>query len=168
MADNFVVKDATGNLVTMKSKDVGSGIESPQVIPSDPSGNPYSTSNPAPAQSVAGAAGGATPFHLLSAASTNATNIKASAATLYYAKAVNTTATTYYLKFYDKATTPAPASDASLVKLTLPVPANGQVDLNAAVGAAFANGLGIALTAGQADNDNTNAATGVTINLLYK
>jgi hypothetical protein len=40
MADNITIKDGNGSAVTLKTKDVGDGVECSQSIPSDTSGNP--------------------------------------------------------------------------------------------------------------------------------
>ena len=111
------------------------------------------------------------PYHLLSAASTNSTNIKPAAGQLVTAACFNTTTTLYYLKFYDLAA--APTCNSSTVVLTLPCPfgasnAGGGFVLTPAQPAQFLNGIGICLTGGIADNDNTNAATGVAIDVFFK
>lgn len=112
----------------------------------------------------------ATRAHYLSAASTNSTSVKASAGAVYSIVAVNTTATLYYLKFYDKAAAPTCASDT--VVMTIPVPASATggppVQVSPQFGIGFANGIGFCLTGGLADNDNTNAASGVAINIVYR
>lgn len=124
------------------------------------------------AQSINQAPGaGARPVHFLSAVSTNSTLVKGGPATLYGVQAVNTTAVLYYLKFYDKAT--APTCNTDTVVKTLPIPfgatsAGGAIVAPMTVGVAFLNGLGFCITAGIADNDNTNAAVGVVVNLDYK
>jgi hypothetical protein len=125
--------------------------------------------NPLVVSGSGATSGGATPAHYLSAASTNATNVKASAGNVYALAVINTTATLYYLKLYDKATAPTCNSDAVLQ--TYPVPASTAgagfvLPLN--VGMSFSAGIGFCLTGGLADNDNTNAATGVAINFVYK
>lgn len=112
---------------------------------------------------------GATPVHYLSAASTNSTNVKASAGTVLSLTAINTTATIYYLKLYDKAT--APTCNTDVPVHTLPVPASATaagLTVNPFLGLNFSSGIGFCLTGGIADNDNANAATGVAINLGYK
>lgn len=79
---------------------------------------------------------------------------------------VNTTAVIYYLKFYDKATAPVAATDVPV--LTIPVPvaaAAATVPITSVDGFAFINGMGFCLTGLIPDNDNTNAAAGVAINL---
>lgn len=45
-ADNYTVKDGNGASLTIKSKDVGSGVQAGQHVPSDPTGTPYSNANP--------------------------------------------------------------------------------------------------------------------------
>jgi len=111
------------------------------------------------------------PFHLISQASTNSTNIKPAAGQVVTVVAINTTATIYYLKFYDLAV--APTCNTSTVVLTFPVPfgatsAGGGLSVPLPQAAQFLNGIGICLTGGIADNDNTNAATGVAIDVFFK
>jgi len=48
LADNYTVRDGTGASLVIKSKDVGSGVQLPQSIPSDPTGAPYSSANELP------------------------------------------------------------------------------------------------------------------------
>lgn len=107
------------------------------------------------------------PRHYLSAATTNATLVRAGKGLLKVLLPVNTTSTIYYLKFYDKATLPVCGTDTPV--LTIPVPnaagAGGGVSLPSSDGLQFFNGLGFCLTGGIADNDATVAATGVVINL---
>ena len=112
---------------------------------------------------------GATPFHYLSAASTNATSVLARHCRLEGVFAINTTATVYYLKFYDKASAPTVGTDVPV--LTIPVPASASgagVVIPLPQGVKFVAGLAFALTGAAADSDSTNAATGVTINLLAR
>jgi hypothetical protein len=109
--------------------------------------------------------------HVLSAASTNSTSIKPAAGQLVAVVAVNTTAALYYLKFYDTAA--APTCNSSTVVLSMPVPfgassSGGTIILQLPQGLQFLNGIGMCLTGGLADNDNTNAATGVAINVFFK
>ncbi len=109
--------------------------------------------------------------HVLSTASTNATSVKPAAGQLVAVAAVNTTAALYYLKFYD--TVGAPTCNSSTVVLSLPVPfgassSGGTILLPLPQGLQFLNGIGMCLTGALADNDNTNAATGVAINVFFK
>jgi hypothetical protein len=116
-------------------------------------------SSPASAQSA--------PKHYLSAASTNSTLVLGRPSVLKMITAVNTTATLYYLKFYDKAT--APTCNTDVPKLTLPLPASatGGTPMVPDIGDGliFTLGVGFCLTGGIADADNTAAATGVAINV---
>jgi hypothetical protein len=111
------------------------------------------------------------PFHLLSAASTNSTNIKPASGQLVTAVCINTTTTLYYLKFYDLAA--APTCNTSTVVLTIPCPfgassSGGGFVMTPGQAAQFLNGIGMCLTGGIADNDNTNAATGVAVDVFFK
>lgn len=111
----------------------------------------------------------ATPVHYLSAASTNATNVKASAGTVTSVTAVNTTATLYYLKLYDKASAPTCGTDTPVQTYPVPASATGAgLTVNPVNGFAFSLGIGFCLTGGIADADTASAATGVAINLGYK
>lgn len=111
------------------------------------------------------------PSHVLSQASTNSTNIKPSPGQLVTAVCINTTATLYYLKFYDLAT--APTCNTAPVVLSFPCPfgassAGGGFVVSPAQPAQFLNGIGMCLTGGIADNDNTVAAPGVAVNVFTK
>jgi hypothetical protein len=111
------------------------------------------------------------PFHLLSAASTNSTNIKPAAGQVVGLVCINTTAALYYLKFYDLAA--APTCNSTPVVLSFPCPfgassSGATVIVTPQQAVQFLNGIGICLTGAIADTDNTNAATGVVIDVLYK
>jgi hypothetical protein len=119
-------------------------------------------------QPVAGYPGGATPYHLLSAATTNSTIVKVSPGTLYTISAINTTATVYYLKFYNSAGSPSCGSTA--VVQTFPIPASTSGDglvLAAPVGITFTAGISLCIVGGLLDTDTSSAATGVAISLSY-
>jgi hypothetical protein len=106
----------------------------------------------------------------LSAASTNSTSVTGAASTLCSLSLINTTATLYYFKLYNKAT--APTCNSDTVIQTIPVPASatgaGVVVNVGPYGSYFSAGIGFCLTGALADNDNTNAATGVAINYSSK
>jgi hypothetical protein len=121
---------------------------------------------------AAATTGGATPYHLSggTAASTNATSVKASAGTLCDLAVINTTATLAYLKLYDSASAPT-CSSATGLKHVYPVPANtsGAGFVRAlAVGEAYAGGIAYCVTGGGADTDATNAPAGVFVEASYK
>jgi len=122
------------------------------------------TANPLPI--TGGIANGNTTTKVLSTASTNSNLIVAGVHNLNDISAYNTNAATAYLKFYDKAT--APTCNSDTVKLTYPLVQNIAFNKTSLVGISFSLGIGICITGGIADNDNTNATTGIVVNLGYK
>lgn len=106
-----------------------------------------------------------------SAASNNAQFCKASAGNLYAIHVTNTTTTNYFLRLYNLTAAPTCSSATGFVE-TIPAlgaAANGGV--NGRVNdppQAFTTGIAFCMTGGSSSTDNTNAATGVTITLLYK
>ena len=126
---------------------------------------------PAVAGAVTATPPAETPFHIISAATTNATVVKASAGTIRTLYVFNQNAAIRYLKIFNKATAPIPGTDTPI--LNIPIPANG-AGANFGGGAvipvniANAAGIGIAITAGQADLDATAVAAGdVMVNMSY-
>jgi len=113
---------------------------------------------------------GCTPGKHLSTASTNAKSIKGSTGTLCKLVVINTTATIYYLKFYDVATAPACNSVEPVAVYAVPAATGGAgiaIPLGP-FGEFYAYGIGLCLTGGIADNDNSSAAAGVTISYSTK
>lgn len=112
--------------------------------------------------------GGASGGTILSAASNNSTSIKASAGTLYSVTILQTTTTLMDVRFYDTGSAPTCSSATSMklnfVAQSSAVSAGATYNLGAA-GIAFPNGIGVCITGANANNDNTNAATG--LNLIY-
>lgn len=105
-------------------------------------------------------------LHALSAANTNAANVKAQAGRVFVINAINTVASIRYLKLYNKATAPAPASDTPLK--TYQIPASGTLSVSIPNGIGFSNGIGIAVVAGIADNDATAIGAGdILLDLSY-
>ncbi len=92
-----------------------------------------------------------------SANSNNATVAKASGGVLRGVQLNNATAGVKYLKFYDKATTPAPASDNALLMATFALPASS-VFTAFGMEQKFLNGISYALVTGSGDTDNTSVA----------
>lgn len=103
------------------------------------------------------------PKKYLSAASTNSNLVQTGKSSLRAGVVVNTTATVYYLKLYDKSTSPTCGTDVP--KWTVPLTANAVTPLPVSDGLQFYLGLGFCITAGIADNDVANAAVGVAVNL---
>lgn len=112
--------------------------------------------------------GGATGGTILSAASNNSTSIKASAGTLYSLTLIQTTTTLMDVRFYDTASAPT-CSSATGMKLNFVAQSNatsaGATYNLGPTGVAFTTGIGVCITGANANNDNTNAATG--LNLIY-
>lgn len=127
-------------------------------------------SNPWLAQPVPGTANGLSTSFLTSAASTNSTSVKGSAGQLYHIRAINTTATLYYLRLYNSSSAPTCSSATGFIE-TIPIPASATgagVVIDSAIGFAYGTGIGFCLTGGGSSTDNTNAATGVYLTIGYK
>jgi hypothetical protein len=104
--------------------------------------------------------------HLVSAATTNATVIKASPGTLMGWLLSNTTTSAKYIKFHNSAISPTAGAD---VFFSFMIPASASANVSFGAGVAFSAGIGITLTGGFADNDTTALAVGdVIANIIYK
>lgn len=115
-------------------------------------------------------AGGITPAKYISAATTNATSVKASAGKIHSIIAINTVGNIRYLKLYNRASAPTVGTDVPIH--TIPIPANvsgaGVAISFGDIGLAFSTGIAFAITANVADNDATAiGANDVVINLGY-
>jgi hypothetical protein len=89
-----------------------------------------------------------------SAATTNATSVKASAGTIYSVTASNTGAAAAFVKLYNLAT--APTVGTSTIAITLSVPAGGTLNVPfGEPGVRFSTGIGLAITNLAADTDTT-------------
>lgn len=115
-------------------------------------------------------AGGLSMAKLISAASTNATSVKASAGQVYAVQAFNTNAAARYLKLYNKASAPTVGTDTPVKTLTIPGNAAGAgLVLSWDKGLAFGTGIAFAVTTGAADSDTgAVAASELVIDLDYK
>jgi hypothetical protein len=94
-----------------------------------------------------------------SAASTNATSIKASAGTVYGIVATNNNAAVRYLKIYNKASAPVVGTDVPVLTLHLPTVNNANVPIGAN-GLRFSNGIALALTVSSGDSATDAVAAG--------
>ena len=103
--------------------------------------------------SATGAASGA---HLVSAATTNATIVKASAGRVLGWALANTNAAWRYVKLHNQTTTPTAGTG---VVRTIAIPPNGLAQMKLEGGIAFATGIGLTTVTGSADADT--AAVGV-------
>jgi hypothetical protein len=100
------------------------------------------------------AAGGYTPSVTISAASTNATSLKASAGSVGQVTVSNVNAAMRYLKFYNKASAPTVGTDTPIY--VIPVPgatagAGAAITFNPPI--AFSTGIAWAITTGIAHTD---------------
>lgn len=102
--------------------------------------------------------GGQTATRVNSAATTNATILKAAAGNLLEIDVFNTAAYPVYLKFYDKATAPVVGTDAPI--WTIPIPTSEGYSRSFPRGKGFATGIAFAITKLQADSDATAVAAG--------
>ena len=97
-------------------------------------------------------------FRLLSsAATTNATLIKASAGRLFLIIGRNNVASIRYLKFYNKASAPTVGTDVPVLTIALDASSRFEIDLNP-YGQFFTTGIAFAITGAVADNDTTAIA----------
>lgn len=114
--------------------------------------------------------GGWTPYKLISAASTNATSVKASAGQVGVILVTNTNASPRYLKFYNKASAPSVGTDTPVLTLAIPGNSAGAgISLPAGAGFEFTTGIAFALTTAPEDSSiGPVAANEIIVNLGYK
>ena len=111
--------------------------------------------------------GGLTLAHTVSAGSTNATSLKASAGQVYNVCLNSNAAYPVYLKLYNKASAPTVGTDTP-VKI-LEAQAGVPICLNSEEGFAFGTGIAWALTKGITDADTTAVlASDATVEISYK
>lgn len=98
--------------------------------------------------------------------SNNATVAKDNRAKLFRTTGLNAAASTRYLKFYDKLTSPAVGTDTPKLTVALPASTAFSIDFG---GLIFSNGLSYALVTGSADSDNTSvtAADILGLNVIF-
>jgi hypothetical protein len=113
-----------------------------------------------------------TTFHLIAAASTNATSVKGSAATLMSCQTSNNSTTAGYLKIFNKASAPTVGTDVPVFTGIIPGPAAGGGGNNINFGPgglALATGFALAVTGIITDADTTAvAAATFAINCQYE
>ena len=95
---------------------------------------------------------------LSSAATTNATSVKASAGNLFSIIATNTAAYDVFLKLYDKASAPTVGTDTPVATINIKTVSTFQFSKEN--GLRFANGIAFAITKLAADSDTTALAAG--------
>jgi hypothetical protein len=112
----------------------------------------------------ANATGAASGTHIVSAATTNATVVKASAGRVLGWHLANTTASWRYAKLHNQTTTPTAGSG---VVRTIGIPPNGVADFALEGGIAFSTGIGLTIVTGSADADATAVAAGDVVGDLF-
>jgi hypothetical protein len=111
--------------------------------------------------------GGLTIHRTLSAASTNATSVKAGAGQVFGWYLSNTNSSARYVKLYNKASAPTVGSDTPV--LTLCIPGSGGANVEFSHGIEFGTGIALAITTGAADADTGAVASGeIIVNLFYR
>lgn len=107
-----------------------------------------------------------TTHHLVSAASTNATSVKASAGTIGLITVSNKNAAPVYFKLYNKASAPTVGTDTPV--MTVLVPTNGTVVVPHPTGLRLSTGIAYALTTGLAVADTGAVTAGdVAVHISY-
>jgi hypothetical protein len=113
----------------------------------------------------ANATGAASTSHIVSAASTNTANVKASAGRLLGWSFVNTTASYQYVKLHNNAGTPT--AGAAVVQ-TIAIPPNGVNNCPPTLpGIAFTTGIARSIVTGSADADATATTVGAVVGDLF-
>lgn len=112
--------------------------------------------------------GGAESFyHLISAASNNATVVKTSRALVSHIAVCNNAATVSYLKLYNQNTSPVAATDVPIYTILIPIKGTVSLDFGA-FGVSFHNGIAFMLVTGMADSDNTGVGVSeVSLGIAY-
>lgn len=105
-------------------------------------------------------------YHKISAGSTNADNVKASAAVLTGYYLVNTALTFRYVKLYNTAGTPTAGSGTP--RCVYGIPPSSAANMNLDPPVAFETGIGVTIVTGIADSDATAVALNdVAVTLYY-
>lgn len=113
----------------------------------------------------ASSTGGASTSHIVSAASVNASNVKASAGRVVGWSFVNTTGVFQYVKLHN--TAGAPTAGAGVVQ-TIAIPPNGVNNMPVGGGSiAFATGIARTIVTGSADADATATTAGAVVGDLF-
>ena len=112
------------------------------------------------------ATGGDTTFHLVSAANTNPTNIKASQGVVTGWYIYNSNGAARKVAFHNTAGTPTAGAS---IFYTLVIPALSAANVSLPSGIAFSTGIAITTVTGLADSDATAVALNdLIINIFYK
>ena len=105
-------------------------------------------------------------YNLVTAATTNAAFLKASAGSLFEVTVSNVTATDIYVKFYNKASAPTVGTDVPVLTLKVALGTTLSIKFGA-VGKRVLAGIAIAATAAAVHTDTGVAVAGVQVNATY-
>jgi hypothetical protein len=110
--------------------------------------------------------GGFLTSHIVSAASTNATNIKASAGQVFGWYIYNSNAAARKVAFHNTAGTPTAGSS---IFFSVMIPAGSAANVFSDIGITFGTGIAVTMVTGLADSDSTGvAANDLICNIFYK
>jgi hypothetical protein len=112
----------------------------------------------------ANATGASSRAHIVSAATTNATIVKAGAGRLNGWDLANTTAIWQYVKLHNVTTLPTAGSG---VVRTIAIPPNGKAVGGLAAGEAYTTGIGLTIVTGAADSDATATTLAAVVGDLF-
>lgn len=126
-----------------------SANSAPVVLASDQPAIPTTTS-------VTASSNNLTNTRIVSAATTNATNLKASAGQIYTIDLFNSAAYTVFLKLYNKASAPTVGTDTPA--WTIPIPAGSGYSKTFYFGLTQGTGISYAITKNIGDSDTTAVA----------
>jgi len=168
----------SGNAIAMNSGVRSAGAQrvticTDDVVPASQSGTwtlqPGNTANTTPwlVSTRPATTGGLSKFHLVSAATTNATNVKASAGQVYGIVAFNLNASARYLKFHNTAGTPTAGTGVTDTYLIPGNTAGAGLVINFNNGIAFSTGIGITLVTGITDADAVAVAASEIVLQIY-
>ena len=101
---------------------------------------------------------GTTFYAVNSAATTNAASIKASGANFYGMSVMNASASTKYVRFFNKASSPTVGTDVPIMVVAVPATSSKEIQYVPAM--RFSTGLAVAITGGAAATDSTAVAAG--------
>lgn len=169
MADNTILNAGAGG-DTLATDDLG-GVKIQRVkveFGADGASARVVTGTGLPVTPTPQASGGCSSKSFATAASDNATSLKASAGQLYGVHVFNAAVYPIFVKIYNKASAPAPATDNALLVRRIGVQAGTQRDVEFPLGIACGTGIAYAVVKGVSDTDDTAvAANDALVDLEY-
>lgn len=160
MADNTNLNPGVGGDVSASNDIGGVKYQRIKLIHGAPGVNDgdIANANPLPVALRPQTTGGYSNSSINAAASNNATSMKASAGQVYGVHIYNNAAYPIYVKFYNKASAPAPGADSALLVRRIGVQAGVSRDIPWPAGLPFSTGIALVIVKGIGDTDNTSVA----------